>query len=106
MPTTSESQPCLCGTPGCVSLTGLFAPGHDQRYRGQCLNRICGGDPSGADDMEQFIPGHAEHYDMDCLRAHVGQSRKVLSRCFRGLRGAGGISFQVGHVSVCRLNVH
>ena len=82
MPITRELKLCHCG---CGSLTGSrFAQGHDQRYLGQCLERISAGDPTGADDMEQYIRGHAERYDMDCLRASVGKERDVLRRCFTG----------------------
>jgi hypothetical protein len=82
MPTTPEPKPCLCG---CGSLTyRRFAPGHDMRYLGQCLDRIAAGDPTGSDDMEQHIPGHAELYDMACLRASVGQKRELLPQCRRG----------------------
>jgi hypothetical protein len=82
MPTTSDLKPCLCG---CGALTyRRFAPGHDQRYLGQCLNRISAGDPTGPADMEQYIPGHAGRYDMGCLRANVGRTRAVLRQCFLG----------------------
>jgi hypothetical protein len=82
MPTIQKPIPCLCG---CDRLTGgRFAPGHDMRHRGQCLDRLSAGDPTGADDLEQDNPGHAENYDMVCLRDNVGQTRKVLGRCFRG----------------------
>jgi hypothetical protein len=57
MPTSQEPTPCLCG---CGTLTDrLFAPGHDQRSPGQCLDRFSASDRSGADDLEQYIPGHA-----------------------------------------------
>ena len=83
MPSIAEPKPCLCGEPDCISRTGLFAPGHDQRYLGQCLDRISDGDATGADDMEQHIPGHVRHYDMDCLRDSVGQDRQTLPQCRR-----------------------
>jgi hypothetical protein len=71
MPTSQQPTLCLCG---CGTLTGrLFAPGHDQRYRGQCLYRFSEGDRTDADDLEQYIPGHAERYDKDCLRGDVDQ---------------------------------
>ena len=77
-------KPNLCRC-GCGSRTaGRFAPGHDQRHLGQCLDRISAGDPTGADDLEQDNPGHAKHYDMACLRANVGQKREELRKCFRG----------------------
>jgi hypothetical protein len=83
MPTTQEPRLCACG---CGDRTfNLFAPGHDQRYRGHCLDRISAGDATGADDMEHYIPGHAKHYDMVCLRNNVGQNRKLLPPlCRRG----------------------
>lgn len=82
MSTTSELKPCLCG---CGLLTRRrFAQGHDMRYLGQCLDRISKGQSTGVNDMVLFIPGHAERYDMDCLRANLRQSRKVLQGCFRG----------------------
>jgi hypothetical protein len=78
---TSDLKPCRCS---CGSLTyRTFAQGHDQRYLGQCLDRISAGDSTGADDMEQYIPGHAEHYEMGCLRDNVGQKREVLRTCRR-----------------------
>jgi len=84
MPTIQEPTLCLCGCGLSPSTGRQFAQGHDMRYRGQCLERISGGDPTGADDMEQHIPGHAALYDMVCLRDKTGQKRAMLRQCFRG----------------------
>ena len=65
MPTIQEPGLCVCG---CGDRTfNLFAPGHDHRYRGHCLDRISAGDATAADDMEHYIPGHAKHYDLSLL---------------------------------------
>jgi hypothetical protein len=72
---------CLCGS---GTLAGrLFAPVHDQRYRGQCLDHFSAGDRTDADDLEQFIPGHAARYDKDFLRNDVDRKHDVLPQCFR-----------------------
>jgi hypothetical protein len=82
VPIIQEPRLYLCGFGSRTG--GRFAPGHDQRHLGQCLNRISAGDPTGADDFEQDNPGHAERYEMDCLRANVGKKRELLRRCFWG----------------------
>ena len=83
MPASQEPILCLFG---CVTLTGrLFTPGHDQRYRGQHLDRFSADDRTDADDLEQFIPGHAGRYDEGCLRADVDQKHEVPAAWLSGL---------------------